>query len=220
MYSYFLGQHLRLSTMIIDNQLQTPSISISTEHTISDKHYRTSKPSINHPWSPYHELETSVCANKINQHATAKYPTSNSFTSISIRSMYNCKCLKLTSEEHILGIVLLSAIYFLWFLCIAGITIVHIIIYALLVSFYFFSDRTRRFIRAIFIYCVYLFLYDTLHLIPNYTVSAVHIGDIYRLEKKFFGIDIYGHSMTLNEYFQERHMPVLDVLTGICYLNW
>ena len=125
-----------------------------------------------------------------------------------------------TLKESYPWIILISLIYFFWFIFIAGISIVQILIYLALLFLYLLSDRTRRFALAISIYLTYLLLYDSLHLVPNYTISNIHIQDIYLIEKKIFGIYKQGHLVTLNEYFQQNHTPVLDVLTGLCYLNW
>lgn len=121
---------------------------------------------------------------------------------------------------HICVIGGVSLIYFLWFIFVAGISIVHLIIYSALLFLYCISDRTRRFALAILIYLTYLLFYDALHLIPNYTVSNIHIKDIYLIEKKYFGIARQGQVLTLNEYFKENHHPFFDVLSGLCYLNW
>lgn len=121
---------------------------------------------------------------------------------------------------HIFVISCVTLIYFLWFIFVAGISIVHLIIYSALLFLYCVSDRTRRFALAILIYFTYLLFYDALHLIPNYTVSNIHIEDIYLMEKKYFGINYQGQVLTLNEYFKENHHPFLDVFTGLCYLNW
>jgi hypothetical protein len=124
------------------------------------------------------------------------------------------------TTEHLIWIFILTMMYFSWFIFIAGISIIHLIIYLIFILLYLVTDRTRRFTLAIFIYLTYIFLYDTLHLLPNYTISNVHIRDIYLLEKKFFGIVSHGQLMTLNEYFKLNHIPLLDIFTGICYLNW
>jgi len=123
-------------------------------------------------------------------------------------------------KDNFLWIILISLIYFLWFILIAGISIVHILIYLTLLLLYLISDRTRRFSLAALIYLTYLLIYDALHLVPNYTISNIHIEDIYLIEKKFFGIYRKGHLITLNEYFQQNHMPLLDIFSGLCYLNW
>ncbi|UJR15228.1 hypothetical protein I4U23_002184 [Adineta vaga] len=123
-------------------------------------------------------------------------------------------------KDNLILIIFVSSIYFLWFIFIAGISIVHVLIYLALFFLCSLSDRTRRFALAILIYLTYLLFYDALHLVPNYTISNIHIKDIYLMEKKFFGIYYNGHTITLNEYFQQNHIPLLDVFTGICYLNW
>lgn len=124
------------------------------------------------------------------------------------------------TTEHFLWIFLVTFLYFTWFIFIAGIGLIHIIIYLIMIILYLISDRTRRLTLAILIYLSYLLFYDALHVMPNYTVSKVHIEDIYRIEKKFFGIVSQGQLMTLNEYFKINHKPFLDIFTGICYLNW
>jgi len=124
------------------------------------------------------------------------------------------------TTEHFLWIFILTILYFTWFIFIAGITLIHIIIYSIILLLYLLSDRTRRLALALLIYLTYLLLYDALHVIPNYTISKVHIRDIYLVEKNFFGISKNGQVMTLNEYFKLNHIPFLDIFTGVCYLNW
>ena len=124
------------------------------------------------------------------------------------------------TRRHLIWLLCFTIIYFTWFIGIAGISLVHVAIYFLIFLSYVASDRTRRFISALLIYLVYLLLYDALHLIPNYSVSKVHISDVYYTEKRFFGIVSDGKLMTLNEYFRLNHRPFFDVFTGLCYLNW
>lgn len=124
------------------------------------------------------------------------------------------------TTEHFVWLFVLTILYFTWFILIAGISIIPLIIYLIIMCLYLLSDRTRRFALAIIIYLTYLFLYDALHLVPNYTVSQVHIRDVYSLEKKLFGVFHNGNLLTLNEYFKIHHIPLLDIVTGLCYLNW
>ena len=124
------------------------------------------------------------------------------------------------TREQFLWIFSLTMIYYTWFIFVAGISIGHIALYLLILGLYVLSDRTRRFILALLIYLFYLLLYDALHLMPNYSISKVHIRDVYLTEKKLFGVFSNGQLMTLNEYFRLNHRPVLDVFTGLCYLNW
>ena len=123
-------------------------------------------------------------------------------------------------NDYLRWILAFTVLYFLWFILIAGISRVHLVIYAALLLFFCASDRTRRLTLAVLIYLTYLFLYDALRLIPNYTVSSIHIRDVYQVEKTYFGIVHGGKLITLNEYFQQHHIPFFDVFTGLCYLNW
>lgn len=124
------------------------------------------------------------------------------------------------TTEHFFWIFFITILYFTWFIFIAGISIIHLIIYLVIITLYVISDQTRRFALAILIYLTYLLLYDALHVVPNYTISKVHIEDVYLIEKRLFGIIKNEQLMTLNEYFRLNHIPFLDVFTGICYLNW
>lgn len=169
----------------------------------------------------YHELSVHQTEDEqSNQHAiflplSAEYPHD-----LLINTHDKNRPSSFSRKENLLWILWATVLYFLWFIFIAGISVVHVLIYASLLFLYVLSDRTRRFALAILIYLAYLLLYDALRLVPNYTVSKVHIRDIYLIEKKVFGIYVNGDSMTLNEYFQQHHIPFLDVLSGLCYLNW
>lgn len=163
----------------------------------------------------YHQLELGQINDENNNH-------SDSFVllSSSANSHHHHSTDKKPIVFNIFLLICVSLIYFLWFIFVAGISLVHLIIYSSLLFLYLVSDRTRRFALAILIYFTYLLFYDALRLIPNYTVSNIHIEDIYLIEKKFFGITRQGQVLTLNEYFKETHIPFFDVLTGLCYLNW
>ena len=168
----------------------------------------------------YHELAIHQCEDEPNNQHAIYLPMFPEHPNGLLLETYDKKSASFSCKENLLWIFCLSLLYFLWFICIAGISFVHVLIYSSLLLLYVLSDRTRRFVLAILIYLAYLLLYDALHLVPNYTVSKVHIRDIYLIEKKVFGIYINGDSMTFNEYFQQHHIPFLDVLTGLCYLNW
>ena len=51
---------------------------------------------------------------------------------------------------------------------------------------------------------------------PNYRYHSVHIGDIYALEKRLFGI----HGQTPNEYWLTHQRGFLDIAGGFFYLCW
>src|SRR6202161_3866897 len=60
-----------------------------------------------------------------------------------------------------------------------------IIIFNLL---YFISSATRKFVIGFSIFIVYWIIFDYMKAFPNYRYNAVHIADLYNLEKRFFGI--------------------------------
>lgn len=162
----------------------------------------------------YHQLNHIQTINH-NDNLLSTHNSSTLFNNI-----VNYSDVKQTFKENFYLILIISLIYFLWFTLIAGISIVHVLIYSILLLLYIYSDRTRRFALAILIYLTYLLLYDTLHLMPNYTVSNIHIEDVYLMEKRFFGIYQQGQLITLNEFFRQNHVAFFDIFTGICYLNW
>ncbi|RYZ13810.1 MAG: inositol phosphorylceramide synthase [Sphingobacteriales bacterium] len=57
-------------------------------------------------------------------------------------------------------------------------------------------------------------------LIPNFKFNKVHIGDLYTLEKRVFGIDYQGARITWNEYWELHRNAFLDVMNGLFYLCW
>lgn len=168
----------------------------------------------------YHQINLEPKNDENNNHSDSFIVVSPNSSSSYYNSYYNYFTDKNQIVFNMFILICVSLIYFLWFIFVAGISLVHLIIYSSLLFLYLVSDRTRRFALAILIYFTYLLFYDALHLIPNYTVSNIHIEDIYLIEKKFFGIYRQGQLITLNEYFKETHIPFFDVFTGLCYLNW
>ena len=175
----------------------------------------------------YHQLDISGendenhnenCLN-INQNSTNIDRTKSRLNTLLIDTD-NKQSTSLSLKKDLIWILLASLIYFMWFIFIASISIVPVLIYLALLLSYVISDRSRRFALAVLIYLTYLLLYDALPIVPNYTISNIHIRDIYEIEKKLFGIYRNGRMITLNEYFQHHHTPILDFLTGLCYLNW
>ena len=246
-FVFFLGKQLGLQKIFgknsIDDLLIKPD-TMSNGHVIKLIHDNQSNPSINsfstffstltssspskyykklrngvlnhrENHSIYHELSIHEVDDDNNNKKTDENDQNSTIINLSNDDSNND-----ITRVHFLGLFLITILYFIWFIFIAGISIVPVIIYSALTFLYLLSDRTRRFTLAILIYFTYLFLYDSLHLIPNYTVSKVHIADVYSVEKRLFGVYKNGQLMTLNEYFQLNHIPLLDVITGLCYLHW
>jgi hypothetical protein len=87
-------------------------------------------------------------------------------------------------------------------------------------TLFYISEGTRRFILGFSIFIVYWILFDYMKAFPNYIFNAVHIKDLYGLEKSLFGIHYHGLTLTPNEYWKLNSNAFLDVLTGLFYLMW
>jgi len=84
----------------------------------------------------------------------------------------------------------------------------------------YLTRGTRKFMLAFLIFVVFWVLFDFMKAFPNYEFNSVHIGDIYALEKSWFGINAGGIRLTLNEYFKLHTKTILDILAGCFYLCW
>ncbi|HET9058078.1 MAG TPA: phosphatase PAP2 family protein [Chitinophagaceae bacterium] len=87
-------------------------------------------------------------------------------------------------------------------------------------SFYFASAFSRKFILGFLIFIVYWIVFDYMKAFPNYRFNTMHIGDLYGLEKKYFGIQNGAALFTPNEFLNLFQHPFLDALSGIFYLCW
>lgn len=113
-----------------------------------------------------------------------------------------------------------SATYFAWFWYFVGWRTEHLFLYALVLALYYAHTTTRRFILAFGVFVAYWVIYDSMRVVPNYEVNPVHIAEPYNFEKAWFGIDTPEGRLTPNEYYETRHTPFLDILSGLFYLNW
>jgi len=82
------------------------------------------------------------------------------------------------------------------------------------------SSVTRKFITGFSIFIVYWIIFDYMKAFPNYWYHAVHIADLYNLEKRLFGIHSGGTLLTPNEYWRLKGTTFLDIAGGIFYLCW
>jgi inositol phosphorylceramide synthase catalytic subunit len=111
--------------------------------------------------------------------------------------------------------------YFGWFAGVMGLRKEHIILYVLVTILAFVSERTRTIALAGAVWITYWMIYDSLRVVPNYTVNPnVHIEDLYRLEKSMFHIYDGQSVLTFNEWCAKHTHPVLDLFAGILYLCW
>jgi hypothetical protein len=85
---------------------------------------------------------------------------------------------------------------------------------------YTVSKKTRNFVLTLMPFIVFWVIFDYMKAFPNFKFNTVHIGDLYVLEKKFFGVTYQGTVHTWNEYWDLHRTVFLDVLNGFFYLCW
>jgi inositol phosphorylceramide synthase catalytic subunit len=116
---------------------------------------------------------------------------------------------------------LASLAYFAWFYGFVGLRSEHFTLYLIVIVSLFVHPNTRKFIYAFGVFIVYWILYDSMRVVPNYTINPIHIQEPYLIEKTWFGfINTEGVVQTWNEYFKLNPSPILDLITGLAYLNW
>ncbi len=124
------------------------------------------------------------------------------------------------TKKNILINSLLVIFYISWNIIVRGMKTEHWFLIGLWLSSYYIHEKSRKFILGFSIWIIYWIIYDSMRIIPNYEVSAVHIKQPYELEKSLFGILSEDMRLTPNEYFLIHNNSVLDFLTGFFYINW
>lgn len=124
-----------------------------------------------------------------------------------------------TLRQSIL-VSLISLCYLCFSAWLIGFKTDQLFLVALFNIFYYLSIPTRRFILGFSVFIVFWIIFDSMKALPNYKVSAIHIEDLYRTEKKLFGIHEGEAVITPNEYAQEHTTTFLDVMSGFFYLSW
>lgn len=115
---------------------------------------------------------------------------------------------------------LISVLYLLLSVWLVGFKPDQLVLIAIFNGLYYSSGITRKFITGFSIFIVYWIIYDYMKAFPNYTFRGVHIGDLYNTEKGLFGITTTAGIVTPNEFFQQHHNGVGDLLSGLFYLCW
>lgn len=126
---------------------------------------------------------------------------------------------RFTIDNTILSLSIAAA-YFGWFFGVVQFRVEHWILFYLVVSLYYFNRVTRSFCKSMFPFAIFWVFYDSMRLVPNYTVNHVHIQEVYNLDKYLFGIYDNGVKISLNEYLSKYHKPIFDFLSGFFYINW
>jgi len=96
----------------------------------------------------------------------------------------------------------------------------HLVLLVICILCYYGHPLTRKFIIGFFVFVVFWIIYDSMKAYPNYVYNQVHIREPYLLEKKLFGVWHSESLLTPNEYFKVKPNTILDIITGLFYLNW
>lgn len=124
------------------------------------------------------------------------------------------------NTKSILTVTILSIAYLILSTWVVGFKSDQIVLVLIFNSCFYASGISRKFILGFSVFIVYWILFDYMKAFPNYTVSKVHIADLYNLEKHLFGINFNGNILTPNEYWKANSKSYLDVIGGLFYLCW
>jgi hypothetical protein len=117
-------------------------------------------------------------------------------------------------------VTLLSAAYLLLSAWLLGFKADQLVLVVIFNALFYLSAGTRKFILGFSVFIFYWIIFDYMKAFPNYNYNAVHIGDLYNLEKHLFGINVNGTLLTPNEYFNLKATTWLTIVTGLFYLCW
>lgn len=96
----------------------------------------------------------------------------------------------------------------------------HILLLVASTLLYFIHEDGRKLVQAFALLIVYWIVFDSIRLFPNYEYNAIHIGDLYRNELNWFGIQTAEGLITANEFFGKHNHTFLDIYSAIIYISW
>lgn len=124
------------------------------------------------------------------------------------------------NTRSVLVVSLLSIAYLLLSSWVVGFKSDQVVLVVIFNVCFYASSITRKFILGFSVFIVYWIIFDYMKAIPNYTVSPIHMADLYNHEKSIFGINYNGAILTANEYWKINSNHTLDILGGLFYLCW
>lgn len=114
----------------------------------------------------------------------------------------------------------LALIYLIWVTLVVGFRNDHLVFIGVCLGLFFLNSTSRKMVMALFFFILYLVIYDSLRIYPNYAFNPVHIAEPYNIEKSLFGFMYNGQLVTPNEFFEVNTHPAADVASGLFYLCW
>lgn len=122
--------------------------------------------------------------------------------------------------KHITVISLFIIIYLSWTYFIVGFREDHKSFLLFIVTMFVIHRYSRTFTYSFIFFILFWIIYDSMRVVPNFTVNDVHISEPYFFEKHLFGINTNNEILTPNEYLKLHAHPFLDLLSGFFYLTW
>jgi hypothetical protein len=84
-----------------------------------------------------------------------------------------------------------------------------------------YNEKSRSFLRYFFPFILTGVVYDSMRYFYWMGIrDHVHVAEPYFRDKLFFGVDVGNERLTLNEFFDRHHWPVLDFFCGFAYLSF
>jgi hypothetical protein len=124
------------------------------------------------------------------------------------------------NTRSVITISILSIAYLLLSAWVVGFKSDQVVLMIIFNALFYASAISRKFIVGFSIFIVYWIIFDYMKAFPNYTVTSVHIADLYNFEKHLFGINYNGKLLTPNEYWKINATTFLDVIAGVFYICW
>ena len=126
----------------------------------------------------------------------------------------------LFTSSNLIKTTLISLAYLIVSTLLVGFKTDQLVLITIFNVCYYASWYTRKFILGFSIFIFYWILYDYMKAFPNYLYQTVSIESLYNLEKRIFGIQLNGVTLTPNEYWLANSNTITDVCAGIFYLLW
>lgn len=130
------------------------------------------------------------------------------------------KTFKRFTTNKIIIATISSLGFLLWCGLLMGIRVDHFYMLGISLLLYFSFPLSRKLFWFFLPFLIYLLVYDSLRIFPNYDFNDVHISQVYELEKKLFGIFSGSEILTPNQYLAQHTTLLWDVLSGLFYLSW
>lgn len=126
----------------------------------------------------------------------------------------------LTVKNQLMPPILFNSFFILWSCFVVGFRSDHLTLLLLVNGLYFTHIVTRKLLFSFVFFLFFWIIYDTMRVYPNYMVNDVSTLSLYNMERRLFGVNYQGTTVTLNEYFYMNKTKWLDFLSGFFYLTW